>query len=83
MLKIKNNVDLKELEKFGFKENYNNTSLIKEFGDDSSTNDYIAVNKDTRELIIGHYQDEYGATYIKGVSELLFHLVLANLVEKV
>ena len=83
MLKIKDEIDLKELEKFGFEDNYNRTSLIKNFERDYGTDDYIAVNKESKVIKLEHYQDEYGATDIFGVDILLYDLIKADMVEKV
>lgn len=76
MLKIKDNIDLEELEKFGFK----GTSDTYEFNND----DYdigIVVFKETRKIII--YSAMYGG-YEDGkkVEPMLYDLIMAGLVEK-
>lgn len=77
MLKIKDNIDLKELEKFGFK----GTSDTYEFNND----DYdigLVVFKETRKIII--YSAMYGG-YENGkkVEPKLYDLIMAGMVEKV
>lgn len=77
MLKIKDDVDLKELEKFGFKE----YGKVWGFNDD----DYdigLLVFKDTRKVLI--YSAMYGG-YENGkkVEPKLYDLIQAGLVEKV
>ena len=83
MLKIKDNVDLKELEKFGFENNCNNKCLIKSYKQEFTQDDYVFINKEDKVIRIGHYQEEYGATNIIKVSDTLYDLIQANLVEKV
>lgn len=83
MIKIKDEVDLKELEKFGFEESYNKESLIKSHKQEFSQDDYITIRKEDKIIRIGHYQDEYGATNIIRIDELLYDLFNAGLVEKV
>lgn len=80
MLKIKDNIDLKELEKFGFKNS--DKYLIKSYEDGFSQDDYITVSKIDRTVRIQHYQDEYGATNIIGICDLLYDLIQEGLVEK-
>lgn len=83
MLKIKDNVDLKELEKFGFENNYNDEYLIKSYKDEFSQDDYITISKKDKTIRIGHYQDDYGATNIIKIDILLYDLIQTGLVEKV
>lgn len=83
MLKIKDDVDLKELEKFGFENNYNNEYLLKSYKQDFSQDDYVTIKKEDRSIQISHYQDEYGATNIIRIDELLYDLIQAELVEKI
>lgn len=83
MLKIKDSIDLKELEKFGFENNYNDKYLIKSYKDRFSQDDYMTVSKEDKIIRIQHYQDEYGATNIIGMSDLLYDLIQEGLVEKV
>ena len=72
MLKIKDNVDLKELEKFGFKkerdEDYRNETL---------TLDYI-INGKNKEICIASTYGEYDE-----LDNTLYDLIKADLVEKV
>ena len=78
MLKIKDNVDLKELEKYGFTEYsdswnrcYNSNEII------------TTINKDTREII--DVDTDHGFFEMKnlGESKRINDLKKANLVEKV
>ena len=76
MLKIKDNVDLKELKKYGFKRNYNYkfyVNVVCEF----SNNEYIAIYKQTREISIMTNGWQHEAEI------LLFDLIQAGFVEKV
>ena len=74
MLKIKDNVDLKELEKFGFKtDEYN---LWYEYHTPTNYKDCIMIN--IRNKHIGLYQNYNGKSY-----DLLYDLIKADLVEKV
>lgn len=73
MLKIKDNVDLKELEKFGFKtDEYN---LWYEYHTETNYKDCIMIN--TRNKHIGLYQTYNGYSY-----DILYDLIKADLVEK-
>lgn len=84
MLKIKDNVDLKELEKFGFKRNKNDYYRCRR-------NDYylnisqgvsISVMSDTRWIMLDTvkvFQRMYEIDY----QDILFDLIQAGLVEKV
>lgn len=71
MLKIKNNVDLKELEKFGFE---NNVGFLQKDAE------YISyyINKDVRTIEIWDYE---GDEVI--LDNTLYDLIQAGLVEKV
>ncbi len=82
MLKIKDNIDLKELEKFGFENNDNDKCLMKSYKDGFSQDDYITVSKKDRTVRIQHYQDEYEVTNIIGICDLLYDLIQEGLVEK-
>ena len=81
MLKIKNNVDLKELEKFGFEEIKGAYRIISKKSVMPSEKGYISkhyaitVFKNRRIQIAGGGKDN---TY-----EILFDLIQAGLVEKV
>ena len=74
MLKIKDNVNLKELEKFGFK--YNNNMCEYEIG--YIFNGYISIEKNDR--LIKPIYDE--VMWIN-VEDILYDLIKADLVEKV
>ena len=74
MLKIKDNVDLKELEKFGFKiDKYN---LWYEYHAKNNAKDIIVINAESKK--IGFYQNYNGKSY-----NTLYDLIQADLVEKV
>lgn len=78
MLKIKDNVELKELEKYGFEENdfYYSKTLNFEYYKVK-----IDIEKDRKYLIIQNdYYDSDFACYIPSV---LYDLIKADLVEKV
>lgn len=76
MLKIKDDVDLKELEKFGFKyvknSNYPMLSSQKYYYDYART---MAVYENTKVIILKHTGDE--------TTDTLYDLIQAGLVEKV
>ena len=78
MLKVKDNVDLKELEKFGFKKRYS----IYKFSADSKYNNRASISisgaKYTTREIICEFWEINDETLDK-----LFHLIQAGLVEKV
>lgn len=78
MLKIKDNIDLKELERYGFEENSFYYSKILDF-------EYykvkIDVEKDRKYLIIQN--DYYDNNYACYIPSLIYDLIKANLVEKV
>ena len=83
MLKIKDNIDLKELEKFGFKLTYldsfyNYIKYIDEDIDDRQV--LLRVFSDTREIIVEAQNIEIFAF---GNLTVLFDLIQAGLVEKV
>ena len=83
MLKIKDNVDLKELEKFGFELVYLDSFIdfIKYIDDESEDREIILrVFTDTREIVVEAQQVEIFAF---GNLETLFDLIQAGLVEKV
>lgn len=77
MLKIKDNVDLKELEKFGFKINNNviDTNKIS-----CLTFEFLTISQTTRDIDICSGYDE-----VNGYKEIekLFDLIQAGLVEKI
>lgn len=81
MLKIKDNVDLKELEKYGFSKKVSEKCYVYTFNDDKYDISLIIFG-DTRKIII------YGAMYGgyedgKTVEPMLYDLIQAGLVEKV
>ena len=98
MLKIKDNVDLKELEKYGFEPYYNTyTGEICEYHLYSDNKIYVKITKEERKKFF----DKVMAVISKNISnnyvihfydyiglkaekeDLLYDLIKANLVEKV
>ena len=78
MLKIKDNVDLKDLEKFGFKESENKMYYIYE---DEESYEILGVSKDCNTIYI---QSENSFSIAEeGSLDILFDLIQAGLVEKV
>ncbi len=77
MLKIKDNVDLKELEKFGYYKAsmYGQPAYIK----DSEYNDTLAIIIETRKLFL----DTWGCINEKYLLKVADDLIKADLVEKV
>ena len=73
MLKIRDDVDLKELEKFGFK--LDCTNKVYELGDYWVGVDCIAVHIDNRKIYFTFHYDD--------LENVLFDLITAGLVEKV
>lgn len=78
MLKIKDNIDLKELEKFRFK-NMINEFYIKNVGKNKS---YI-IDIDTRELSLQLDYHEVNIIIIKNILDEVYDLIKADMVEKV
>ncbi len=78
MLKIRENVDLKELEKYGFKE-YNDC-YSRDYN-----NDYLTrIDKDTREILKVDYEWSFLQNkYYKNSTYKIDDLIKADLVEKV
>ncbi len=78
MLKIKDNIDLKELEKFGYYKAsmYGQPSYNKDLEYD---NDTISVIIDTRKLFL----DTWGCINDKYLLKVVDDLIKADLVEKV
>ena len=74
MLKIKDNIDLKELEKFGFKA-YDYV-LFYEYHSKNNYKDTIMLNMKNKRLLF--YQTYNGKSY-----DVLYDLIQAGLVEKV
>ena len=80
MLKIKDNVNLKELEKFGFeKDGYNYYYDFIPYNEDNSNDQYILVDIKTRKI----YLDYIDLDYFDKAVELLYDLIKADLVEKI
>lgn len=80
MLKIKDNVDLKELEKFGFKLDYELSTDVETIL--SSINKYQKLCIETKTRIIFLYEKFNSNTFIiKNVT--LYDLIKSDLVEKV
>ncbi len=85
MLKIKDIVDLKELEKFGFKPKYNeDTGKIERY----IYNNSMVINIKDRKMYPFRKYNEYSEIdleYFKAdfVEEALYDLIKADLVEKV
>lgn len=80
MLKIKDNVDLKELEKYGFeKDGYSYYYDFIPYNEDNGNGQYILVDIKIRKIDLDYIDLEY---FGKAV-ELLYDLIKANLVEKV
>lgn len=84
MLKIRNDVDLKELEKFGF-EHENTKGIISErycYYDDYEQTIFVCVNDRTiaGEDISGSYS--FGAI-VDNALDVIYDLFLADMVEKV
>ena len=83
MLKIKDNVDLKELEKYDFRyvETYNNTNHWKFYFD----NDFVlTIYENDKLLRIGYISLEHSNEYEETTMiDLLFDLIQDGLVKKV
>ena len=75
MLKIKDNIDLKELEKFGFELEKRNKQYW-EYRNKKGTIHYVFMS---RKMSI--YMDKYPDTY--NANDVLYDLIKADLVEKV
>ncbi len=86
MLKIKDNVDLKELEKFGFEINFVAGVYKKELKSSYMDNCYIEVQKSRRIIIETRIKDEY-IQNLKSTNtdklDVIYDLIQAGLVEKV
>ena len=86
MLKIKDSVDLKKLEKFGFEINFVTGVYKKELKSNYMDNYYIEVQKSRRIIIETRIKDEYiGNLKSTNTDELdvIYDLIQAGLVEKV
>lgn len=82
MLKIKDNVNLKELEKYGFTYlNYNNT-YIKDLGNDRR-GAYCTLYIEDRILYIDFCGDDNGYSGNDILNVVIYDIIQAGLVEKV
>ena len=87
MLKVKDNVDLKELEKYGIRKGYH-LETPYEKGDEREE---LSIDSETRIINVGivlwwDYNNYYGAvkTYsFRGGEDILYDLIKDGLVEKV
>ena len=81
MLKIKDNVDLKELEKYGFKRSdFDKYEKLYEF-DDYKIDIYIDLWDRTRTLNIQN--DNYDCDFTCLIPNVIYNLIKDGLVEKV
>ena len=78
MLKVKDNVDSKELEKYGFEKNTFDMSLKIEKFDHS-----IEINISLDDGIIFIKNDYYDCDYEVEIPNILYDLIKADLIEKV
>lgn len=76
MLKIKDNVDLKKLEEFGFEFIKGDVSDYYNLENDEDESDYIVIDADTREIRICSIN-------AKQIDDTIYNLIEAGLVEKV
>lgn len=87
MLKIKDNIDLKELEKFGFNKTVNRYFyFMKHDNIRDAFMGFIEVNRYTKELNIGYTRDweDVDPEYIAyEIQDKVFDLIQAGYVEKV
>lgn len=80
MLKVKDNIDLKEFKNFGFVENgVNNKTYIKQF-EYKELQAHIVVSRDKTKMVYISTNDGYGWLPIDNT---LFDIIQAGLVEKV
>lgn len=81
MLKIKDNVDLKELEKFGFEKYLNDDGYVLDFAVyvDGKEYSYIEITKGRIITCLDYVEIEHHQQAV----EVLFDLIQAGLVEKV
>lgn len=75
MLKIKDNVDLKELEKFGFK--YRDGLLWKSKKGEWNVIE-LKIDLDNRTIVIAPFHDQFNT-----IEDTLYDLIKADLIEKV
>ena len=78
MLKIKDSVDLKELEKYGFDELcfYYRKTINYEYYEVN-----ISIDKETKLITIQN--DYYDSNYTSNIPNVLYDLIKADMVEKV
>lgn len=80
MLRIKDDIDLKELKKFGFEENgVNDITYIKQWGH-KSFQAHIVASRDKTRMIYISTNDGHGWLPI---DDVLFDIIQEGLVEKV
>ncbi len=82
MWKLKENIEFKELEKFGFKEDNGIYIKMTEDGSgrDSGTREYLIVNYEDNDRTIYHREE---ALFAKADNYEIQDLIQANLVEKI
>lgn len=83
MLKIRDDINLKELEKYGFEdyESFGRKTKIKKFGECGS--EVVEIDKITGQLQI-FIDDEYYEIYTNSKTlDFIYDLIKANLIEKV
>ena len=84
MLKIKDGIDLKELEKFGFHKGHNSHLKNPLFLSKGEKPDNIRISCDSRRITIDHNLWICSGDYYNFNGEdVLFNLIQAGLVEKV
>ena len=80
MLKIKDNVDLKELKKFGFRKNsVNNKTYIKQNGE-KFFESHIVISTDRSRML--YITVDNGYSWLP-IDNALFDIIQAGLIEKV
>lgn len=80
MLKIKDNIDLKDLKKYGFKE-FGNCFILSVAGNDYGFYIDFSLNKDDRIILLEANTDEIGC-FVDDL-DIIYDLIQAGLVEKV
>ena len=83
MLKIKDNLDLKELEKFGFKKAVEKSLLNTEIKGYKCLLEEGAVFIDNKFKNIDLICDDYGDVNYDDFADVIFELIQAGLIEKV
>ena len=82
MLKIKDNVDLKELENYDFAHLCYNNSYVKELGNDRRGAVCVLYIED-RKLYINFCGDDNGYMGYDFLDDVIYDIIKADLVEKV